>query len=300
MTLSEIYGSLGLALGVGLLIGLQREQSGAGDPEEQDEPSKLGGIRTFPLYSLGGAMAGLLGGVLGPWVVLAGMAGFFVPILLAYADDLRAGRDRGLTTEAAFLVTYLIGALSATPGVLVDPEDRALVVASLGVAVTALLALKRPLHDLAERVSSDDLFATIKFAVVALILLPVLPNETFGPLAVLNPRKIGWMIVLIAGVSFTGYLAIRLLGPGKGLGITGLLGGLVSSTAVTLAFSGRSRAEPGLARACALGVILANTIMPIRVIVNVSIVNPKMVGSVAVAMGAVAVAGLASVLLLLL
>lgn len=271
------------------MVGLQREQS-----SPDGGPSPLGGIRTYPLVALTGAVAMLLAGTVGPWIVLAGFAAVMVLIGLAYADDLRRGLDRGITSEIAMLLIYLIGALCLAREMLQPWKTRMLVSAGTGVAVMGLLSLKHPLHDLARRVSKEDIYATLRFALVGVILLPLLPNRAYGPMQVLNPFHIGTMIVLIAGISFLGYVAIRVLGPGRGLGVTGLLGGLVSSTAVTLSFSGRAKNEPAVAGACATGVVLACSIMPIRVIAEVAVVNPGLVRTVAIPMGAVAAAGLLS------
>jgi uncharacterized membrane protein (DUF4010 family) len=159
------------------------------------------------------------------------------------------------------------------------------------VAVLALLSYKDPLHQLAARVSRDDVYSTVKFGILALVVLPLLPDRNYGPYQALNPAKIGLIVVLIAGISFCGYIAVRLLGPGKGLGVTGLLGGLVSSTAVTLSFSGRAKREPNAAKACALGVILACTVMGLRVIAVVAIINRALLLPVAIPMGALTLAG---------
>ena len=158
--------------------------------------------------------------------------------------------------------------------------------------VTLLLSIKRRLHGFVQKVSSEDLFATLKFLLVAVIILPLLPDQTFGPLDVLNPRSIGYMVVLIAGVSFVGYVAIRVRGAGKGMVLTGLVGGLVSSTAVTLASASRARQEPALAGACALAVMAASTIMVGRVLVLTALVQRPLAGMLLVPLGAMMVAGL--------
>lgn len=297
MDLRELYGSLGLALGVGLMVGLQREQSASEEQQSQTGTARLyvGGIRTYPLFAIVGAISALLSRQFGFWTVAIAFAAIATPIAIAYADDVKAGRDRGLTSEAAVIIVFLLGALCVTPGVVEPARNRWLVVASIGVAVTGLLSLKRPLHEIVQKISREDVYATVKFAVVAVIALPLLPDVAYGPtqdLKVFNPYKIGWMVMLIAGISFAGYVAIRILGAGRGLGLMGALGGLVSSTAVTLSFSGRSKAEPSVARACALGVVLANTIMPLRVIATVGVINPALVRYVAVPMGSIAAAGL--------
>jgi len=289
----EIYARFGLALGVGFLIGLQREQSaGRRDATDGDGVvSSPGGVRTFPLVSLLGALAALLSRSVGPWIIGVGFAAVFVPLAIGYTRDVWGSRDRGLTTEFAFLVTYLFGVLCVIEGLL-PREQQLMLVAAVAMTVAALLALKQPLHGLVAQISMDDVWATLKFGVLVLIVLPLLPNQKFGPYGVFNPRTIGYMIVLIASVGFVGYIAIRALGPGRGLGLTGLIGGLASSTAVTLAFAGRAKREPAVAGACALGTVMASTIMPGRVLVAVAVVSPTLVRSLAVPVGAMIAAGL--------
>jgi uncharacterized membrane protein (DUF4010 family) len=189
-------------------------------------------------------------------------------------------------------VTVLLGALTMTEGV-IEPSGRKLIVVSaLAVAVTALLSAKPILHRLAAKTSKADVYDTLKFLIVAVIVLPLLPNRTFGPLDVLNPFSVGLMIVLIAGLGFTGYVAIRVLGPSRGLGLTGVVGGIVSSTAVTLSVSRRARSEPQIVGACALAVVLASTIMFPRVLVEVAVVNRRLLPAVVVPLGAMLAAGL--------
>lgn len=280
--------SLAVALGVGFLIGLQREQSTSRTDEQR---SSLGGVRTYPLVALAGAVAMLLAGKYGGWLVGAGVVALLVPMGLAYADDLRRERDRGITSEVAMLLTYLLGCLATADGIAGSWKERLLLSSSAAVAVTALLSYKESLHSFAARVSRDDIYAIVKFGILALIVLPLLPDKGYGPYQALNPFKIGLLVVLIAGVSFCGYVAVRLLGPGKGLGLTGLLGGLASSTAITLSFSGRAKREPQAATACALGVVLASTVMGLRMIVLVAVVNRSLLEAVVLPLGALAAAG---------
>jgi uncharacterized membrane protein (DUF4010 family) len=289
---AERFASMAVALAVGFLIGLQREQSSS--QEAAGERSALGGIRTYPLVALAGAICVLLAGKFGLWLVALGFVSFLIPFTLAYADDLRKGRDRGITTEVAFVLTYFLGCLATADGIAGSTKERLLLCASLGVAVTALLSFKDPLHALAARISRDDLYATMKFAILALVILPLLPDKAYGPYQALNPFHIGLFIVLTAGVSFVGYIAVRLLGPGRGLGVTGLVGGLVSSTAITLSLSGRAKLNASAREACALGIVLASTVMAFRVIGLVAVINRPLVPAVAVPMGGMALAGLAA------
>ncbi|MBK9516752.1 MAG: DUF4010 domain-containing protein [Anaeromyxobacter sp.] len=146
--------------------------------------------------------------------------------------------------------------------------------------------------------SREDVASTLKFLVVAVVVLPLLPDRTFGPLDVLNPFDVGRLMVLISALSFVGYAGIRLLGPQRGLGLTGVVGGLVSSTAVTLSMSGRARERPELADSAALAVVLASTIMFVRVFAIVAVVNPALQADLAFPVAAAAAAGLVASLLL--
>jgi uncharacterized membrane protein (DUF4010 family) len=286
---AERFVALLVALGVGFLIGLQREQTASG--ERQPERTTPGGVRTYPLVALSGALASLLAPRFGVWAAVLGFLWVLIPLALAYADDLRRERDRGITSEIAFLLTYLLGCLSTADGVAGSLKERLLLCAGTAVAVTALLSYKDPLHALASRISRDDLYATVKFGVLALVALPLLPDKGYGPYQALNPSKIGLFVVLVAGLSFLGYVAVRWLGPGKGLGVTGLIGGLLSSTAIALTFSARAKTEPKAASACALGIILASAIMGLRVIGVVGFTNPSLIRLIAAPVGALSLAG---------
>jgi uncharacterized membrane protein (DUF4010 family) len=274
----EPYLSLGIALAAGLLIGFERE--GSVGPEER-ATSFLGGARTHPLVALAGAVATLLAPALGIWPLVLSFAAFFALVLVSYAQDVRRGQDRGLTSETAFLLTFLLGCLSATRDLVGGPGQKAVLVLAIAVVTTLLLSVKPKLHALAARASQADLLATLKFLIVAVVVLPHLPHRPMGPLGALDPYAIGWMVVLIAGIGFVGYLASRILGPGRGVALTGLVGGLVSSTAVTLSFAGRARSEPALARICAPAILLASTIMFPRVLVVVGIVHPPLLRALA-------------------
>jgi uncharacterized membrane protein (DUF4010 family) len=292
----EPFVSLAIALAAGLLIGVQREQTA--DIEALDEQSVLGGVRTYPMYALAGALSTLIGRQIGYWVILVTLAAITIPLMIAYADNVRCKKDRGVTSETAFIISFLLGVLCMSDKVIEPTSRRHLVVGAVAITVSALLSLKRPLHDLVEKISLGDFYATIKFLVLAVIILPLLPNENFGPFMVLNPFNIGLMIVLMAGIGLVGYVLIRAMGTERGLGLTGFVGGLVSSTAVTLAFSGRARREPGVIQACALAVVLASTVMLVRVLIEVAAVHPTLLESVILPLGAMMFAALAASLVL--
>lgn len=290
MNAYEPFASLAIALVAGLLVGFEREQSS--EQEGGSRATFLGGARTYPVFSLLGAATALLSRQWGIAPLLLGFGGTLGFLLVSYADDVRRDRGHGLTTEGAFLLTFCLGALAASRGVLEPLRERALAVLSMAVVATLLLSIKPALHGFVRRASRQDVFATLKFLVVAVVVLPLLPDAGMGPLQALNPHQIGLMVVFVAGIGFAGYLAIRLLGAGKGLMLTGLIGGLVSSTAVTLTFSARAREEPRLAPGCARAVTLASAIMFGRVLLIVAVVHYALARRLAGPLGVMFAAGL--------
>jgi uncharacterized membrane protein (DUF4010 family) len=281
------YPSLALALLVGLLIGLEREHSRPAPDAGRGFP---GGIRTYPIFALLGAVGTMLNHTLGPWpLAVAGLAlSAFLAITLW--RDAEKGH-MGLTSEGSALLTFLLGALALSQGVLEPFTRRAAVVASVAVATTLLLSQKTQLRDFSARVSRDDVIATLKFLVVAVVVLPVLPDAGYGPWGALNPFLIGLMVVLVAGMSFVGYVGMRVGGPRRGLLLTGIVGGLVSSTAVTIASASRSKTTPGLSRLTALATVAASSIMFARVLVMVLVSERSVLGPLLLPLGVTALAG---------
>lgn len=250
----------GAALGLGILLGLERERT-------RGEQRAFAGVRTFALVALLGAISVYAGEQLQhSWIVGLVFLAVTALVVAAYHAAARDG-DIGATTEVSVLITFFVGALCA--------RDQVPIAAAVAVAAMLLLALKGWLHHLAKRIEPSDVEATLKFAIITVIVLPLVPNANYGPagLEVINPYKTWLMVVLIAGLNFAGYILVKVLGREHGLGITGLLGGLVSSTAVTLSFSQRSRAEADLAPLLALAILLAWTVMFFRVVVEVAVVN---------------------------
>ena len=285
----EPFLSLGLATVAGLLIGLEREQSA---PTDETPGSFLGGARTFPMVALIGALATLVARHYGAPVVVVAFAAVALFLLVAYVDVVRRGADRGLTSEAAFLITFLLGALAVSHEIIPTTGKRVFTILGTAVAVTALLSSKPMVRPFMRHVSREDVVSLLKFLIVALLLVPWLPDRNFGPLGSLNLRTIGWMMLLVAGLSFVGYAATRMLGPERGLTVTGFVGGLVSSTAVTLAMSARSKGHPATERPAALAAILASSIVFIRVLVVVALVDFPLATTVAVPMLVMATVGL--------
>lgn len=287
----ETHISLATALAVGLLVGLEREQT-----KGERMASALGGVRTYPIVALIGALATMLEPA-SMWLPLIALAGVFALVGISYAADVRRDQDHGATTEVAAIATYLLGALAASRGVVEPMADRLILVAGLGVALTFLLSSKPLFHRFAERVSREDFYATVKFLIVAVIVLPLLPDRPFGPLGAINARHLGILVVTISGLSFIGYVAMRLLGARRGLLLGATLGGLVSSTAVTLSFATRTRQEPKLAPVAAGAIAAAWTIMLGRVVVLVALAHPPLLRTLAVPVGAMILAALAGLAL---
>ena len=286
----EPYVSLAAGAAAGLLIGLEREQSA---PRKEATGTFVGGARTHPLFALVGGVSMLLSRELGWAAPIAAFAALAAFLTVSYLDDVRRAGEKGLTSEAAFLLSFLLGAL-ATSRVLQPVAHRVVVVGALAVVATLLLSAKGERHPFVRQVSGDDLRAALKFLIVAVVALPLLPDRALGPYGALNPRSLGWMVVLISGISFVGYAAVRLLGPERGLGFAGLVGGLASSTAVTLSMSARSREEPGLAGPCAQAVALASTVMCARVAVLVGLLHASLLLSLAAPLTGMGLGGLAA------
>jgi len=261
-----------VALGLGMLIGLERERAKGAEGGA--------GVRTFALIALAGAIAGYLEENLSlGWFALAIFGAVGMLIVGHYVLTSLRG-DTGITTEVSALLAFLLGLLCA--------HGQLQVAAWVAVAMALMLALKDWLHRLARRIDASDVEATLKFAIVTLIILPLVPDQNYGPapLDVLNPYKIWLMVVLISGLNFLSYLLIKIVGAEHGIGIAGLLGGLASSTAVTLGFSQRSRQPGADASALALGILLAWTVMFFRVVVMTGLISFQLGLRLAVAMGA--------------
>jgi uncharacterized membrane protein (DUF4010 family) len=264
----SLFYRFGVALFIGILIGLQREY--ADEAEGRPAGTHFAGVRTFALIALAGCTGALVADLLDSPLIFAALLLLMGGLIgVGYMHTSAAGRV-GITTEVAAVITILVGALAYW-------DQNGLAVA-IAVVVLVLLSMKLELHRFAERLTREDVLATVKFAVITAVILPVLPNQSFGPppFDVLNPYKIWLMVVLISGISFLGYILIKLVGSHRGLALTGLLGGLASSTAVTLSMSARSRSQSGMARAYAMAVLLAWCVMFIRVLVEMAVVNPSL------------------------
>ncbi len=269
MISAQLLQNLAIALTLGLLIGVER----GWQEREAAEGSRIAGIRTFGLIAVLGALWALLAEELG--VVLLGVAflGLVAVMVAAYVQDVRVKGDHGITTLVAALITFALGAATM--------QGYQVEAAAVAVLTATVLGLKPILHGWLRRLEQQELFAAMRLLLISVVVLPVLPNQGYGPWQALNPFEIWWMVVLIAGISFVGYFAIKILGAKRGIVLTALSGGLVSSTAVTLNFSRLAGTQPQLQRLLAIGVVVASTTMFPRMVLEVAVVNPGLVPFVA-------------------
>lgn len=264
----------GTALLLGALLGIEREK------RNMREGFGIAGLRSFVLLAMLGAVGGHLGTELAtPWILPAVVVVVGVVVAVGYVAGLKQRPEQvGLTTELAAVAACLLGALATT-------GFRELAI-GLGVGMAALLAYKQPLHKMVGQLGWEDVLVGMRFLLATFIVLPLLPDEAIDPWGAINPYKLWLLVLLISGFSLVGYVATRWLGPGRGIAVTAATGGLVSSTAVTLAFAKQSRDEPQRARALAGGVLLAWAVMFVRVAAIGAVVQPALALALAVPVGA--------------
>jgi uncharacterized membrane protein (DUF4010 family) len=290
MTTLDTLITLTLSLGLGLLVGLQRERKG----------EALAGIRTFALITLLGTLSALLGRSLAPgaapWILAAGAIALATLLGIGGLIKSRLPEQRhdiGLTTEIAALLMYALGAY------LVDGDQRIAVV--LGGAVALLLHWKDPLHGFVRKMGDRDVSAIMQFVLVALVIFPVLPNADMGPHGVFNPYKIWLVVVLIVSMSLAGYVLAKFLPPSVGSFVGGAVGGLISSTAATVSYARRSRDNPDAATLALQAIMTANTVSVLRVIVLLALfaagVLRSLIVPIALMAGAMALLTLATLFL---
>ena len=282
----NLFYRFAVALFIGILVGLQREYVSDVQEISESRSEMFAGVRTFALMALAGCTAAMLAELLAsPWVFV----GIVLPLglLITVGYFVTAWRsDAGMTTEFAAFSTILAGALSYL-------GEMVLAVA-LGVTITVLLSLKLEMQRFVARLTREDILAALKFGVITAIVLPVLPNETFGPppFDIFNPYHIWLIVVLISGISFLGYLLMKRVDPQQGISLTGFLGGLASSTATTLSFAQRSHKNPAFARSFSLAILAAWTVMFGRALVEIGAVNFALLQVVLLPMAVTAAAGL--------
>ena len=271
----EIFLRLGVALAAGLLIGLERGWHERG--EEGGTGARIVGMRTFALVALLGASSGLLARELGGVVLALTFLAFSGVMVVAHVLATREDRDYGVTTVVAGLVTFAVGAVAV--------QGHLSVAAAIAVVAATILGLRPQLHVWEQRLDRRELLALFQLLLISVVVLPVLPDRGLGPWGAVNPYFIWWMVVLVAGISSLGYFGVKLAGPRRGLGLTALLGGLASSTAVTLDFarlgSTRSELQPMLTA----GILLAAGTMFPRMLAVSAVVDLSLAARLALPLG---------------
>lgn len=242
------------SVGIGFLIGLERER----------QEGKIAGVRTFTLIALLGALGGFIGTQLDmsyvPWILS-------IPISasLVLAQYRSAATEPDTTTVMAALITYVLGYMLWFA--------HSLLPAALAISVTAVLYFREELRGLPRKLTRQDILSFFQFAAIAFILLPILPNQTFGPYDVFNPYQVGWLVMLISGISLAGYVALRMLGGKPGLVAVGLLGGVVSTTATTLVYARHSKKISHFANGAATIILLSHLVLFVRIALVVAVVE---------------------------
>ena len=251
-----------ISLGIGLVLGLEREFS-----QNSEESKVFAGLRTFTIVALFGFLAAYLGIKFTSWIFIAGFLGVVAIVSISYWITAKKG-DIGSTTEFAIIFTFLLGGL-----VLLGDINLSL---ALTVIILVLLSLKLTFRTMIGHLTQKELYAFVRFVVLALLILPFLPNNYFGPYNVINPREIGWIVVLVSGIGFVGYVLMKFFGTKRGILLTSIIGGLVSSTLVTYMFSKKSKETPKLSKNYAVGIFAAATIQVLRIFLLVFIFNKEM------------------------
>ncbi len=294
-----------IALSIGAIIGLEREIV-----HQKDKVKDFGGVRNFILIALFGFLLTYFSLFLvkAPVFLIVGFIGIVVLIAAAYlVIGLRSGRY-STTSEIAALITFILACVVAS-----SPDHSFRIISIIAtVIVASLLAFKTKLHAFAYKIEMGEVFAIIKMALISVVILPLLPNKNytlldisfinklfipgskaylfFQQLNVFNPFNIWLMVVFITGISFLGYFLVKIAGNKNGLGLTGFLGGLVSSTAVTVSMSKKSKKQRNVS-GFALAIMLASSMMFLRILLEVLVVNRGILGNLVLPLGAMAVVG---------
>ena len=266
--------TLAIAFGLGMLVGLQRQKSN----------QEMAGVRTFTLISIMGVVSAFLARDFGNPFILP-VLGICITALLVTANVIKLKKlnetDVGQTTEVAALLMFAIGAYLVM-------GDRVVAVI-VGGSMAILLYVKEHLHNFIEKLSEKDLAAIMTFAGISLVILPLLPDKTYGPLDVLNPRNIWLMVTLIVGISVIGYFIYKFVGKKVGIISNGILGGLISSTATTVSYARKTKDAESINKMAAFVITAASAVALVRVLVEVGVVIPEKLPEIALPLIAVLV-----------
>lgn len=257
-----------VALAIGLMIGVER----GWQERDSQEGQRIAGVRTYGLIGLLGGGFAILAEQFSPIVLALGFIAVAVVIGMIFLAKQREEGEWGITSLVAALLVFVLGALAAS--------GEALIASSTAVVAVVLLSYKPQLHVLVSRLSVDELRGGIKLLLISVVMLPVLPDQGYGPWDALNPYRIWMMVVVIATISFVGYFAIKIGGTRRGILFTGLFGGLASSTAVTLHLSRLGRHAQEVVPVAASGILIACGTMYIRMLIIIGLLAPAMLGDI--------------------
>jgi uncharacterized membrane protein (DUF4010 family) len=254
---------LAVAIGIGLLIGTERERSKGNGPDRE-----VAGVRTFTLTALAGAVSLLIGDV-AAFICFA----LIVGLLIAIGYRRTRNRDPGQTTEVAQLITFLLGGFAIR-----EPQ----LAAAVGVVVAILLAARTVLHTWVRDVLTDaEIRDGLLLAAAALVILPLTPTDAVDPWGVIKPRQLWTLAVTVMAINALGYIALRALGPKTGLALAGLFSGFVSSTATIGAMGARAKAQPELRRGAVAGAAVSSVATVVQLAVVVGLVNMQLLRELA-------------------
>ncbi len=257
--------NLFVALLLGAIVGTQRGWV----MRNSVEGSRVAGIRTFSLVGLLGGLVGILANLYTPLLLGFALIALVILACIAFVIQQKKSEDISITGVVSLVITFVLGSLAVSG----EPA----LAAAAAVITAVVLDNKRELHQALQRLQEYELDAALRLLLISIVLLPLLPNQAYGPWNALNPYEIWWMVVLIASISFVGYFAIKIGGAKRGILFTSVFAGLSSSTALTLQFSHLSREQSSISPLLASGILLSCGTMFPRLLIVLSVINPQLV-----------------------
>ncbi|MDK9781480.1 MgtC/SapB family protein [Vibrio sp. B172a] len=257
--------NLFVALLLGAIVGTQRGWV----MRNSVEGSRVAGIRTFSLVGLLGGLVGILAHLYTPLLLGFALIALVILACIAFVIQQKKSEDISITGVVSLVITFVLGSLAVS--------GEAVLAAAAAVITAVVLDNKKELHQALQRLQEYELDAALRLLLISIVLLPLLPNQAYGPWKALNPYEIWWMVVLIASISFVGYFAIKIGGAKRGILFTSVFAGLSSSTALTLQFSHLSREQEGISPLLASGILLSCGTMFPRLLIVLSVLNPQLV-----------------------
>ncbi|WP_264403412.1 MgtC/SapB family protein [Vibrio owensii] len=257
--------NLFVALLLGAIVGTQRGWV----MRNSVEGSRVAGIRTFSLVGLLGGLVGILANLYTPLLLGFALIALVILACIAFVIQQKKSEDISITGVVSLVITFVLGSLVVS--------GEAVLAAAAAVITAVVLDNKKELHQALQRLQEYELDAALRLLLISIVLLPLLPNQAYGPWKALNPYEIWWMVVLIASISFVGYFAIKIGGAKRGILFTSVFAGLSSSTALTLQFSHLSREQEGISPLLASGILLSCGTMFPRLLIVLSVLNPQLV-----------------------